>query len=77
MDSWVLNLTRSVKYSDADRAEIQRQLTEQYISDYTATWRAGMDNLNIRNFESIGQLTGAGAGYQRRPAFAAGANRAA
>ena len=37
MDSWVLNLTRSVKYSDADRAEIQRQLTEQYISDYTAT----------------------------------------
>lgn len=27
MDSWVLNLTRSVKYSDADRAEIQRQLT--------------------------------------------------
>ncbi len=59
MDSRVLNLTRSVKYSDADRAEIQRQLTEQYISDYTATWRAGMDNLNIRNFESIGQLTGA------------------
>lgn len=37
MDSRVLNLTRSVKYSDADRAEIQRQLTEQYISDYTAT----------------------------------------
>ncbi|EEW1604717.1 hypothetical protein D9D99_23125 [Escherichia coli] len=28
MDSWVLNLTRSVKYSDADRAEIQRQLPE-------------------------------------------------
>lgn len=48
-----------MKYSDADRAEIQRQLTEQYISDYTATWRARMDNLNIRNFESIGQLTGA------------------
>lgn len=35
------------------------EVTEQYISDYTATWRAGMDNLNIRNFESIGQLTGA------------------
>ncbi|EEU9432804.1 type VI secretion system-associated protein TagO [Escherichia coli] len=39
--------------------ESSRGLTEQYISDYTATWRAGMDNLNIRNFESIGQLTGA------------------
>lgn len=37
----LLNLTRSVKYSDADRAEIQRQLTEQYISDYTATGGPG------------------------------------
>ncbi len=54
MDSWVLNLTQSVKYSDADREEIQRHITEQYISDDTATWRAGMDNLNIRNYESIG-----------------------
>lgn len=59
MDSWVLNLTRSVQYSDADRAEIQRQLTEQYISDYTATWRGSMDNLNIRDYESIAQMTGA------------------
>ncbi|WP_425307051.1 type VI secretion IcmF C-terminal domain-containing protein [Escherichia coli] len=43
----------------ADADILHRRLTEQYISDYTATWRAGMDNLNIRNFESIGQLTGA------------------
>lgn len=59
MDSWVLNLTRSVKYSDADRTEIQRQLTEQYLSDYTATWRVAMDNLNVRDYESIAELTGA------------------
>lgn len=59
MDSWVLNLTQSVKYSEADRAEIQRQLTEQYISDYIATWRAGMDNINVRDYETIAQLTGA------------------
>ncbi|MDI6988552.1 type VI secretion system baseplate subunit TssE, partial [Escherichia coli] len=26
---------------------------------YAATGRAGMDTVNIRNFESIGQLTGA------------------
>ncbi|WP_437432743.1 type VI secretion system membrane subunit TssM [Yokenella regensburgei] len=59
LDSWVLDLTHSVHYSDADRTEIQRQLTEQYLSDYTATWRAGMDNLNVRDYESIAQLTGA------------------
>ena len=59
MDSWVLNLTRSVKYSDADRTEILRQLTEQYLSDYTATWRAGMDSLNVRDYGSPAELTGA------------------
>lgn len=59
LDSWVLNLTHSAQYSEADRTEIQRQLTEQYLSDYTATWRAGMDNLNIRDFASVAQLTGA------------------
>ena len=59
MDSWVLALTRNVTYSDADRTEIQRQLTEQYISDYTATWRAGMDNLNVRDYDSLTVLTGA------------------
>lgn len=37
MDSWVLALTHNVTYSEADRTEIQRQLIEQYISDYTAT----------------------------------------
>ena len=59
LDSWVLNLTQSVAYSDADRDEIQRHITEQYISDYTATWRAGMDNLNVRDYEALPELTDA------------------
>lgn len=59
MDSWVLNLTRNVTYSDADREEIQRHITEQYISDYSATWRAGMDNLYIRDYEDMSELTDA------------------
>lgn len=59
LDSWVLNLTQSVAYSEADREEIQRHITEQYISDYTATWRAGMDNLNVRDYEAMSALTDA------------------
>lgn len=59
MDSWVLNLTRNATYSDTDREEIQRRITEQYISDYIATWRAAMDNLNVRDYESIQELTSA------------------
>ncbi|EFN0009403.1 type VI secretion system ATPase TssH [Escherichia coli] len=54
----VLNLFYQA-FDKGEMADGEGRLTEQYISDYTATWRAGMDNLNIRNFESIGQLTGA------------------
>ena len=59
MDSWVLALMRNVTYSDADRTEIQRQLTEQYLNDYTATWRAAMDNLTIRDYDSLTLLNSA------------------
>ncbi len=59
LDSWVLNLTQSVAYSEADREEIQRHITEQYLSDYTTTWRAGMDNLNVRDYETMPALTDA------------------
>ncbi|MCG3024113.1 ImcF-related family protein, partial [Escherichia coli] len=34
-------------------------ITEQYLSDYTATWRAGMDNLNVRDYETMPALTDA------------------
>lgn len=56
MDSWVLNLNRNVTYSNADRDEIQRHITEQYISDYTATWHASMDNLSVRNYENMAEI---------------------
>lgn len=59
MDSWVLNLSRNVTYSDADREEIQRHITEQYISDYTATWHAGMDNLSVRDYENLTDIINA------------------
>ncbi len=53
LDAWVLNLSQNVKYSDSDRKEIQRQISEQYIGDYNAQWRAAMGNLEIREFDSI------------------------
>ncbi|NHB97796.1 type VI secretion system membrane subunit TssM [Photorhabdus stackebrandtii] len=59
MDSWVLNLSHNVQYSETDRQEIQRQITEQYLGDYTATWRGAMNNLDIRHFTDIPQAIGA------------------
>ncbi|BFI52047.1 type VI secretion system membrane subunit TssM [Yersinia pseudotuberculosis] len=59
MDSWVLNLTKNVEYSEADRKEIHRQVTEQYLGDYTATWRAAMNNLSVSDFEGLPQAISA------------------
>lgn len=56
MDSWVLNLTQNVQYSEADRKEIQRHLTDQYFSDYTVTWRSAMNNLEIQQFDETSQV---------------------
>ncbi len=49
----MLNLTSNTQYSENDRKEFQRQISEQYISDYIAQWRNGMSNLEIREFDSI------------------------
>ena len=59
LDSWVLNITKDVTFSDTDREEIQRHITEQYVSDYTATWQAGMNNLDIREYENMQEVTDA------------------
>nr|WP_197535157.1 type VI secretion system membrane subunit TssM [Photorhabdus asymbiotica] len=59
MDSWVLNLSHNVQYSETDRKEIQRQITEQYLGDYTATWRSAMNNLDILDFTDIPQAISA------------------
>ncbi|CNF22673.1 lipoprotein [Yersinia nurmii] len=59
MDSWVLSLSKNVEYSDTDRKEIQRQITEQYLGDYTAAWRAAINNLEIRQFDDLPQAIAA------------------
>lgn len=53
MDSWVLNLSQNIAYSDADRDEITKRITELYLNDYTGTWRSAINNLEIRPFESL------------------------
>ncbi|WP_036015708.1 type VI secretion system membrane subunit TssM [Budvicia aquatica] len=53
MDSWVLNITQNVEYSDADRAEIKRQISELYVSDYVSTWHGAVANLSIKQFSDI------------------------
>ncbi|OKP01164.1 type VI secretion system membrane subunit TssM [Xenorhabdus eapokensis] len=73
MDSWVLNIKNNSpekyneqtlspvndKYSDTDQSRIQREITELYVAEYTATWRAAMNNLEVRDFDDLPQAISA------------------
>ncbi|BET95266.1 type VI secretion system membrane subunit TssM [Xenorhabdus taiwanensis] len=73
MDSWVLNIKNNNpekyaeqaaspvndKYSDTDQSRIQREITELYVAEYTATWRAAMNNLEVRDFDDLPQAISA------------------
>ncbi|MBN6073742.1 type VI secretion system membrane subunit TssM [Aggregatibacter actinomycetemcomitans] len=59
IDSWVLNLTKNIEYSDADRKEISSRITEQYVNDYVSTWNDAMNNLDIKHFSSISEAVSA------------------
>ncbi|MDC9582131.1 type VI secretion system membrane subunit TssM [Xenorhabdus sp. PR6a] len=67
MDSWVLNITKPNQdtaggtgssaahdqYSAKDQERILNDIHELYLSEYTATWRAAMNNLEVRDFEDL------------------------
>ncbi|MGF7453486.1 ImcF-related family protein [Pasteurella bettyae] len=53
IDSWVLNLKDNLEYSDADKEKISERISEQYLNDYISAWRSVINNLDIKNFNSI------------------------
>ncbi len=73
MDSWVLNIAKNNQdksseadasqnhdqYSDKDQDRILKEINELYLSEYTATWRAAMNNLEVRDFDDLPQAISA------------------
>ncbi|WP_237385858.1 type VI secretion system membrane subunit TssM [Xenorhabdus sp. Sc-CR9] len=67
MDSWVLNIAKNTQeksnevrssqnndqYSDEDQKRILNDINDLYLSEYTATWRAAMNNLEVRDFDDL------------------------
>lgn len=53
IDSWVLNLKDNLEYSDADKEKITERIAEQYLNDYVLAWRSAINNLDIKDFNSI------------------------
>ncbi|MGK2890071.1 type VI secretion system membrane subunit TssM [Klebsiella michiganensis] len=52
LDAWVLGQRDQVHLSDADRREIQRQVNDRYISDYTGHWQKLLSALDIQPFDT-------------------------
>ncbi|MDX7986222.1 type VI secretion system membrane subunit TssM [Xenorhabdus sp. 12] len=73
MDSWVLNIAKNKqdktsgagssqsndRYSDEDQRRILKEINDLYLSEYTATWRAAMNNLEVRDFDDLPQAISA------------------
>lgn len=59
LDAWVLKLAEHTDYSEADKREIQRQITDRYVGDYVSRWRNALTNLNVRPFTDISEATDA------------------
>lgn len=55
MDSWVLNLKENLEYSDTDREKMLERISEQYVNDYIATWRSALNNLDVKEFETLSE----------------------
>ncbi|AOM41984.1 type VI secretion system membrane subunit TssM [Xenorhabdus hominickii] len=53
------NNTNNNQYSETDQDRIKREITELYLADYTANWRAAMNNLEVRDFEDLPQAISA------------------
>ncbi|MCI7354423.1 MAG: type VI secretion system membrane subunit TssM [[Actinobacillus] rossii] len=55
MDSWVLNLKENLEYSEADREKMRERIMEQYLNDYISTWNSTLNNLDIKEFETLSE----------------------
>lgn len=53
LDSWVLGISKSTKYTHADRENIKHYIIDLYMNDYINTWHKAYDNLIIKDFDSI------------------------
>ncbi|PKF48597.1 hypothetical protein AT251_24895 [Enterovibrio nigricans] len=53
VDTWVLGLAKSTDFSEQDRRALQEKIRNQYVADYSNSWRKAISNLDVRYFEDI------------------------
>ncbi|MEL1266387.1 type VI secretion system membrane subunit TssM [Pseudoxanthomonas putridarboris] len=53
IDQWTLGYRTDLKYSDEDRKQLTAQIRDLYTADYIATWRQGLNSLNVTEFRDV------------------------
>jgi type VI secretion system protein ImpL len=53
IDNWVLGQVDSVNFSAADKAYFREKILDQYVAEYTRTWRKAINKLEVQPFTDI------------------------
>ncbi len=53
VDSWVLGIRDSVKYSKEDEKQLRTKIRAMYISDYINTWEETLNRIEVQEFKNI------------------------
>jgi type VI secretion system protein ImpL len=53
IDSWVLGKTKKVDFSEADKKYFTQQLVDQYVADYSQSWRRAINKIEVQDFADI------------------------
>ncbi|EGU32397.1 hypothetical protein VII00023_00490, partial [Vibrio ichthyoenteri ATCC 700023] len=57
IDSWVLGLSKTAQFSEADKIALRDKVRSLYVADYTKTWRSALNEINVRYFNDINDAT--------------------
>lgn len=53
IDNWVLGLSQTAQFSEADKVALREKVRNLYVADYTSTWRSALNEINLKYFNDI------------------------
>lgn len=53
IDQWTLGYRAGLKYSEEDSRQLIAQVRDRYTADYIATWRQGLNSLEVTDFRDV------------------------
>ncbi len=53
IDSWVLGQSKTAQFSEADKQALREKIRDLYVADYTNTWRAALNEIDVKYFNDI------------------------